>query len=108
MTTEAARHDMITALEGALGKEAAMTLADHLPPSGWSDVARAHDLELLEARMESLVHREVSSVRAEISATTGALRSELANVQRTLFFSILGASAASAGITLTAVLAVGS
>ena len=50
--TEQDRHHMLIALEAALGEEAAMTLAEHLPPVGWADVATRRDLDALEARMD--------------------------------------------------------
>ena len=49
--TEESRHAMVDALTEALGKEAAMTLVEHLPPVGWADVATRTDLEQLEERM---------------------------------------------------------
>lgn len=88
-TTEADRHHLLVALEAVIGKEAAMTLAEHLPPSGWADVATTRDLDLLEARLEATLHRE------------------LATTQRTLFLGVLGAFAANAGLVWAAVQSVG-
>lgn len=49
--TEAARHHLVTRAQEVLGTEAGMTLAEHLPPVGWADVATRQDLDGLEARM---------------------------------------------------------
>jgi hypothetical protein len=40
-----------------LGEEDAAVLISHLPPSGWSDVARTRDLESLETRIEARLAR---------------------------------------------------
>jgi hypothetical protein len=49
--TEASRHHLVSSLEEAIGQEAAMTLAAHLPPVGWADVATKHDLAAMEERL---------------------------------------------------------
>jgi len=92
--TESARHEMLIALEGAIGKEAAMTLAEHLPPGGWADVATRHDLELLEVRIID---------RVELS-----LERKLGETQRLLFFAIMGAFVANTGIVLGVLQSTGS
>ena len=61
---EASRHRMYQRLEEVLGAEEATTLMEHLPPTGWGDVARKsdldhlavatkHDLEQLELRLDA-------------------------------------------------------
>ena len=125
--TDADRHDLLTALEGTIGRKPAMTLAEHLPPVGWSDVARRSDLDQLEIRLQTSferkinglrdelrneLHTEIGSLRMELHTEIGSLRSELhteirgvhaeiARSQRLLFFSIVGAFAANTGIMLT-------
>jgi hypothetical protein len=49
---ERARLALHQRLEAVLGGEAAMTLMQHLPPDGWTQVATKSDLNALEARME--------------------------------------------------------
>ena len=59
--SEESRHHLLTVLESTLGKEAAMTLAEHLPPVGWADVATRRDLDALRVEMhhrfEAIDHR---------------------------------------------------
>jgi len=42
--SEAQRFDMQVGLRSRLGDDVANTLMEHLPPSGWSDVARKQDI----------------------------------------------------------------
>jgi hypothetical protein len=51
--TDAERHRLHIKLDEVLGEEDAAVLISHLPPSGWSDVARTHDLDQLEARINT-------------------------------------------------------
>jgi len=95
--TESARHDMLTALEAAIGKEAAMTMADHLPPVGWADVATKHDLMALEERLTTKVELHLERT---LHTFSNEIRREMHDGQRTLFFAILGAFVANAGIVL--------
>ena len=87
--TEADRHQPLTALEGAIGKEAAMTLADHLPPVGWADVATKRDLEHLEVTLD-----------ARFAGSEARSERRLNDLQRTLFFAIVGAFTANTGIVV--------
>jgi len=54
---ERSRHELYRRLEEVLGREAATTLIEHLPPVGWADVATKHDLIALEERMELRLDR---------------------------------------------------
>ena len=45
--TQADRFEMHSGLQQALGDNVANILMEHLPPSGWSDVARTHDIDLI-------------------------------------------------------------
>jgi hypothetical protein len=53
--TDAERHRLHTKLDHVLGEDDAAVLISHLPPSGWSDVARTRDLDHLEERLDTRV-----------------------------------------------------
>jgi hypothetical protein len=70
--TDAERHRLHTRLDQVLGEEDAAVLISHLPPSGWSDVARTRDLDQLEARMNSrfaIVDERFNTMEARFDAT---------------------------------------
>ena len=49
--SEAQRFEMHLGLRNTLGDDVANSLMEHLPPSGWSDVARTSDVNRLETEM---------------------------------------------------------
>jgi len=101
-TTERTRHDMLNALQSAIGEEAAMTLAEHLPPTGWGDVATRRDIEHLEQRltatskatdarfaaMDSSIDARFAamdkSIDEKLATTTAILRAEMQSIARSL------------------------
>ena len=52
--SEAQRFEMHLGLRNTLGDVVANSLMEHLPPSGWSDVARTSDIDRVNARMDRL------------------------------------------------------
>lgn len=60
-TTEQERLEMHLGLRRALGENVANTLMEHLPPSGWGDVARKHDitmaLDMINLRIDGVERR---------------------------------------------------
>ncbi len=52
--TEHVRLEMHLKLRDVLGEKVADILMEHLPPSGWSDVARKPDIELLASEIRHL------------------------------------------------------
>ena len=60
--TEASRFQLRTAIGQILGKEAADTLMELLPPVGWADVATKTDLQHLQLTIEvnvrKLIHEQ--------------------------------------------------
>ncbi|MEY3267141.1 MAG: hypothetical protein RJA15_1587 [Actinomycetota bacterium] len=55
--SEAERFDMQVGLRPHLGDNVANILMEHLPPSGWSDVARTRDIEFIDKRIGMLEKR---------------------------------------------------
>jgi len=111
--SETARHDMLIALEGAIGKEAAMTMAEHLPPVGWADVATKQDLAPLRhdivsvrqdmATLEDRLTTRMELLERELHRFSTDIRREMHDGQRTLFFAILAAFVANTGIVLSVI-----
>lgn len=122
--TEQTRHELLTACEHTLGKEAAMTLAELLPPVGWADVATKHDLAQLEQRldlrfdaidlrfaaMDASIDQRFDAMDSSIDLrlevlehkVIGAIRKDIADSQRTLVFGMVSAIAANTALVLTA------
>ena len=84
---EAARHELYSRLEALLGQEPTSTLMSLLPPVGWADVATKDDLRMLGLE-----------IRAEITT----LRGEIADGQRRLALTLVGAMVSISGITFAA------
>lgn len=78
-TNEQSRHDLHTHLDEILGPKDATVLMQHLPPTGWADVATKTDLAHLE-----------DSLRHEITASELRLRTEMADF-RTEMIGLFGA-----------------
>jgi hypothetical protein len=53
--SEAQRFALHRELKNALGDDVADTRMEHLPPTGWSDVARKTDIERVEKRLTSAI-----------------------------------------------------
>ena len=52
-TTESRRLEMHLKLKSVLGDKVADTMMDHLPPTGWAEVARKSDIDHLAALMDA-------------------------------------------------------
>ena len=65
--SEAQRFDMQVGLRQQLGDDVANTLMEHLPPSGWSDVARTRDIEFIDKRIGMLEKRFNIAISAGIA-----------------------------------------
>ena len=73
---ERARYHLYLRLEEQLGSEAATTLMEHLPPTGWADVATKRDLDHLQDATKS----DLALLRADIDLLGSQLRLEMRDV----------------------------
>ena len=91
--TETNRFEMHLKLRETMGDDVADTLMQHLPPTGWADVARKSDIDnlaaLMDARFVGLGHRfeSVDSRFASIDTRFASIDSRFASID-TRFASI--------------------
>ena len=64
--SEQQRFEMHLGLRQQLGDDVASTLMEHLPPSGWGDVARVHDIQRIES--------EITHVREQLGQIKNSVR----------------------------------
>lgn len=74
---ERTRHEMYAGLEAALGASVADALMAHLPPTGWADVARTHDVDVLRGETVALG----DGLRREMVALGDGLRREMISME---------------------------
>ena len=99
---EAARHELHTRLEELLGQQPTSTLMSLLPPVGWADVATKDDLRMLglEVRAEiGQVRTELAEVRTEVREGIATVRAELAEVRSDVREEIAGVRTELAGFS---------
>jgi hypothetical protein len=82
--TDRSRHRLRQRLERTLGEDHADVLMQHLPPTGWADVATKGDLDhqrtLLErdiALQGSELHRDLAELRADLQGQIADLRDDM-------------------------------
>ena len=81
---ERTRRDMYTGLEAALGAPVADAVMAHLPPAGWADVARTHDVAVLRSDVDVLRNDMVAmgdGLRGEMAALGDGLRREMISME---------------------------
>ena len=71
--TEAERFQMHEALSTAHGKEVAAIIMEHLPPTGWGDVARRSDV----AGLQVLTKKDIDMLRISMGGEMQELRAEM-------------------------------
>ena len=96
---ERSRHELYEELVRVLGTEAATTLLEHLPPSGWSDVATTRDLDQLEQR---IALRFDAVEQRMLAAFRGELVTAITTQTRTMIFTMAGTVVSLTAVALTA------
>lgn len=71
--TDTKRFELHQYLRTQMETDMADTLMDHLPPAGWSDLARTGDVSAVRIELKS----EIQTARAELKAEIAELRTEL-------------------------------
>ena len=74
---EEARFDLHRRLEEVLGRPAATTLMEHLPPVGWGDVARRSDIEALQAATKRDIEALQAATKRDIEALQAATKRDI-------------------------------
>src|SRR5580693_4123859 len=77
VVNDARRRMLYDRLTDAMGSEAADALMDHLPPTGWSELATQAELLRVEAALRSDFDRFESSVGGEFKRVESALRADI-------------------------------
>lgn len=73
--SEAQRFEMHLGLRNTLGDVVANSLMEHLPPSGWSDVARTGDIDRIDTRIDRLeadMREGFQSIRSSMRVMVGS------------------------------------
>ena len=84
-------------LVDVLGPEEADALMEHLPPTGWGDVARRSDVDHATALMRADLDRSVAQLRAEMAKLDSGLRAEISRQGRNYMFGTIGSVIAMVG-----------
>ena len=101
--SERQRLDLYERLGETLGREHAEVLMEYLPPVGWGDVARRHDVDALRFEMQAgfaSAHGEIAELRGEMQAGLAGVRQELHEQLSRFLMWIVGSSFASVGLVL--------
>jgi hypothetical protein len=90
--TEAQRFEMHLGLRDKLGDAVANSLMEHLPPSGWSDVARTSATDRIEARIDNLEKRiddRIDALEKRLETKMSAGFDGIRNTQRMIIGALI-------------------
>ena len=93
MAGEMKRLALVERLIEILGKEHALTLMEHLPPTTWDQLATKDDLKMTATELRgefAELRGEFAELRGEFGEHRGELALQLARQTRTIVFTQLG------------------
>ncbi len=76
--TETQRTTMYSQLTDAIGQDAARTLMEQLPPSGWDQVATKDDVKASERLLQRELKASEKMLHGELKETEGRLMAQMA------------------------------
>jgi hypothetical protein len=71
--SEALRHQMYQRLVDTFGPEVGDALMEHLPPTGWADVATKRDVDMVRIELRGEMAELRSDLRSEIAELSGRI-----------------------------------
>jgi len=93
---EGQRRPLHQRLAEVLGVDQADVLMEHLPPSGWGDVARRSDLDHLEGVLRSDMRAEMALLRADLTGAMAKLSRTVIVGMAAMVVSLVGSFAVAA------------
>ena len=79
--TQAQRAALYASLVDSMGEEAADTLMNQLPPSGWGQMATKDDLAGVESRLQAAFTAAIAETNVKIAESHGKLVESLADLK---------------------------
>ena len=89
-------------LRDKLGDDVANTLMEHLPPSGWSDVARTHDIDRLDTKIDAVEKRldtKIDGLESRMNERFNVVEASIKGLHTTLHVTIGIMITVAAGLT---------
>ncbi len=81
--TETQRTTLYNQLVDAIGQEAARTLMDQLPPSGWGQVATKDDIKASEEQLQRDLDATEKLLQGELKVAEGSISASPSQPRRT-------------------------
>jgi hypothetical protein len=79
--TDTKRFELHQYLRTHMETNMADTLMDHLPPAGWSDLARTSDVMAVRTELKSEIQAVRTELRSEIQAVRAELKGDIAELR---------------------------